>query len=100
MRANLFEAENQEFEDEFSLSSLEFGKVIAKGCNAVVYEAREKTKNDNEQTPKEYPLAVKMMFNFDAESNASSILRSMYREMVPLQNVTLDKNTVGFWETE
>ncbi|XP_065219341.1 serine/threonine-protein kinase Pink1, mitochondrial [Planococcus citri] len=100
MRANLFEAENREFEDEFSLSSLEFGKVIAKGCNAVVYEAREKTKDDNEQMPKEYPLAVKMMFNFDAESNASSILRSMYREMVPLQNVTLDKNTIGFWENE
>ena len=28
-------------------------------------------------------LAVKMMFNYDAESNACSILRAMYREVVP-----------------
>lgn len=41
-----------------------------------------------------------MMFNFDAESNASSILRSMYREMVPLQNITVDSNSKGFWENE
>jgi len=30
-----------------------------------------------------YPLAVKMMFNYDAESNAMSILRAMNRETVP-----------------
>lgn len=30
-----------------------------------------------------YPLAVKMMFNYDAESNAMSILRAMHRETVP-----------------
>jgi len=30
-----------------------------------------------------YPLAVKMMFNYDAESNAMSILRAMSRETVP-----------------
>ena len=35
--------------------------------------------------PRDAPwnLAVKMMFNYDAESNASSILRAMYREVVP-----------------
>lgn len=31
----------------------------------------------------EYPLAVKMMFNYDAESNASSILHAMQKETVP-----------------
>lgn len=30
-----------------------------------------------------YSLAVKMMFNYDAESNAMSILRAMSRETVP-----------------
>lgn len=45
MRSNLYEAENHKFDDDFSLSSLEFGSLIAKGCNAVVYEAREKSKN-------------------------------------------------------
>lgn len=44
MRKNLFEAESHEFEDNISLNSLEFGNVIAKGSNAVVYEAREKNK--------------------------------------------------------
>jgi len=34
-----------------------------------------------------YPLAVKMMFNYDAESNAMSILRAMSRETVPSRSV-------------
>jgi hypothetical protein len=36
-----------------------------------------------EQDLSNFPLAVKMMFNYDAESNATSILRAMYRETVP-----------------
>jgi serine/threonine protein kinase len=31
----------------------------------------------------EYPLALKMMFNYDIQSNAMHILRAMYRETVP-----------------
>jgi len=27
-----------------------------------------------------YPLALKMMFNYDIQSNALSILRAMYKE--------------------
>nr|XP_016937246.1 uncharacterized protein LOC108015346 [Drosophila suzukii] len=30
-----------------------------------------------------YPLALKMMFNYDIQSNALSILRAMYKETVP-----------------
>lgn len=30
-----------------------------------------------------YPLALKMMFNYDVQSNAMAILRAMYRETVP-----------------
>lgn len=30
-----------------------------------------------------YPLAVKMMFNYDVQSSAMAILRAMYRETVP-----------------
>lgn len=44
MRNNLFAVENCEFEENFSLDSLELGSVIAKGSSAVVYEAREKSK--------------------------------------------------------
>lgn len=47
MRQNLFAAENYEFAEDFSLNSLELGAVIAKGSNAVVYEAREKSKTGN-----------------------------------------------------
>lgn len=36
-----------------------------------------------ESSIKTYPLAIKMMFNYDAESNAMSILRAMSRETVP-----------------
>lgn len=30
-----------------------------------------------------FPFALKMMFNFDIESNATSILRAMLRETIP-----------------
>lgn len=52
----------------------------------------------NSAKSEDYPLAVKMMFNYDTESNAIAILRSMYREMVPLQNT--DTKAVNFWENE
>uniref|UniRef100_A0A4D5R956 non-specific serine/threonine protein kinase n=1 Tax=Scolopendra viridis TaxID=118503 RepID=A0A4D5R956_SCOVI len=91
-----------------SLSDLEIGEIIAKGCNAVVHAGRwknesinlEETRNEN--CPEEninddlkskhtkllerfhtYNLAVKMMFNYDAESNAFAILNAMHRETVP-----------------
>ena len=44
MRKNLQEAEERKFEESFSVKSLEFGSVIAKGSYGVVYEAREKSK--------------------------------------------------------
>lgn len=30
-----------------------------------------------------YPLALKMMFNYDIQSNAMAILKAMYKETVP-----------------
>lgn len=62
-----------------SLDQLDLGEAIATGCNAVVYSARLK----NNVNKDEYPLAVKMMFNYDAESNSTSILKAMFRETVP-----------------
>lgn len=38
----------------------------------------------------DYPLAVKMMFNYEAESNAPAILRAMYKELLPARCVQLD----------
>lgn len=44
MRQNMYAEEIEESDNKLSLASLEFGSVIAKGSNAVVYEAREKSK--------------------------------------------------------
>lgn len=84
-------------ESRVTLKDFVVGPIIAKGCSAAVYAARYiDTRKDNrnndginvdaeraDDTTDEYPLAIKMMFNYDAESNAASILREMYRETVP-----------------
>ncbi|RXG56432.1 hypothetical protein Avbf_16401, partial [Armadillidium vulgare] len=41
-------------------------------------------------SPDNYPLAMKMMFNYEAESNAPAILTAMYKEMIPAKSVELD----------
>jgi len=94
------------------LADFDLGRPIAKGCSAVVYSAKlasddnvtknvdgDVTKNvddvivvpgpssDEASSSKQFPLAVKMMFNYDAESNAFSILRAMHRETVPARNI-------------
>lgn len=89
------------------LKDFQIGPIVAKGCNAVVFAAqwaREKVAGLNEamksmgQTPlmmepakiidsdkaveKEdttFPLAIKMMFNYEAESNAMAIISAMNR---------------------
>ena len=47
----------------------------------------ENTKDEESTKTDDFPLAVKMMFNYDVESNSAAILRSMYRELVPFQSV-------------
>ena len=42
----------------------------------MVYSARMKTEGSADQ---DFPLAIKMMFNYHAESNAFTILRAMHR---------------------
>lgn len=77
-----------------TLQDFVIGPIIAKGCSAAVYAARfsDATRNEhNDQINIDtetrdinaFPLAIKMMFNYDAESNAATILRAMYRETVP-----------------
>ncbi|XP_012288475.1 serine/threonine-protein kinase PINK1, mitochondrial [Orussus abietinus] len=77
-----------------TLKDFVIGPIIAKGCSAVVYAARLKDSNqysENQEVTLDdktsglfsFPLAIKMMFNYDVESNAFAILRAMYRETVP-----------------
>lgn len=91
-----------------TLQNFVIGPIIAKGCSAAVYAARfvdttgdknndainidDETKNANE-----FPLAIKMMFNYDAESNAAAILRAMYRETVPARK-HYENNALTNWE--
>jgi len=81
--------ETQQGEHSWCLRDFELGKPIAKGCAAVVFTARMKREypsegNDDQQ---EFPFAIKMMFNYHAESNAFTILRAMHRETVPARSV-------------
>ncbi|XP_052131136.1 serine/threonine-protein kinase Pink1, mitochondrial [Frankliniella occidentalis] len=87
----------------FSLENFIFGKAIAKGCNGVVYTAKIKSELSPDmdsniiENDDKFPLAVKMMFNYDAESNAMSILRAMHRETVPALSYSSNEEIL-VWE--
>ena len=92
--------QEQENKKCWSLDDFQLGQPIAKGCAAVVYSAKLKeeectdasegsNKSEQSQSNKQFPLAIKMMFNYNAESNASTILRAMHRETVPARYFSL-----------
>ena len=93
--------------DSLTIKDFNFGEPIAKGANAVVYEAdvkyAESTSNEqinNEPEPHlKYPLAIKMMFNYDVQSNAMAILQAMHKETVPARQYQ-NKTNVNVWEME
>nr|XP_053640466.1 serine/threonine-protein kinase Pink1, mitochondrial-like [Cherax quadricarinatus] len=88
-----------ETEHTFTLNDFVLGPAIDKGCSAVVYAARWNAvdKEESLNIP-EYPLAVKMMFNYEAESNAPAILRAMYKEMIPARSLQLDGEQLEWQE--
>ncbi|KAJ8668126.1 hypothetical protein QAD02_009789 [Eretmocerus hayati] len=77
--------------EQLTLKNFAIGPPIAKGCSAVVYAARQNEEQDERDELlidrnsdlSSFPLALKMMFNYDAESNAMAILKAMFRETVP-----------------
>merc|ERR1719312_1948376 len=99
----------------WSLKDFQLGKPIAKGCSAVVYSARLNpspskaesspgslpdggqcqqkvpTSESDKVEEEKYPYAIKMMFNYHAESNALVILRAMQRETVAARAVSLPR---------
>ncbi|KAI2807733.1 protein serine threonine kinase [Blomia tropicalis] len=67
-------------EDINNVEQIKFDQCISKGCAGVVYKAHVTvpgTKNA------ELPVAVKMMFNYDTESNSMAILNSTIKECLP-----------------
>lgn len=97
-------------ENTVTLRNFVIGPIIAKGCSAAVYAARfvdasleensSSVNVDAETKDKStFPFAIKMMFNYDAESNATAILRAMYRETVPSRKHYGNDN-MSFWEQQ
>ncbi|CAG0896596.1 unnamed protein product [Cyprideis torosa] len=87
--------------DALSLSVLELGPFLKQGSNAAVYLADWKKASrkdapciDSHGVPKtlsgKYSLAVKVMFNFTAESHAHSIYEAMKKEILPARSVQLE----------
>ncbi|KAK3870312.1 hypothetical protein Pcinc_024466 [Petrolisthes cinctipes] len=56
------------------------------------------TDNGSDCGVKDYPLAMKMMFNYEAESNAPAILRAMCKELLPARCVQLDEEQLEWQE--
>lgn len=96
------------------LDDLSIGESIAKGSCAVVYSAKLKNENrsvevlDSELVPSiddtfehkihiERPLALKIMFNYDIQSNSPAIFNAMCHEIVPARSHRID-NDISFWE--
>ncbi|XP_045470032.1 serine/threonine-protein kinase Pink1, mitochondrial [Harmonia axyridis] len=88
--------EVQTEDNPITLKDLVCGKPIAQGANAVVYACKLKDntsdkdqevnptrRDDKDDNQNEYPFALKMMFNYDIQSNSMAILNAMYREIVP-----------------
>lgn len=53
--------------------------------------------DESHKDDQKYPLALKMMFNYDVQSNAMSILRAMYKETIPAINKYCNDDASG-WE--
>lgn len=92
--------ESRSSEKIVSVNNIIFGDHLAKGCNAVIYSGKtNKCDLDDESSPQTFngfDLAIKMMFNYDAESNATAIWRAMYRESIPAQSGFLPRGQFGF----
>ncbi|XP_071377935.1 serine/threonine-protein kinase PINK1, mitochondrial [Centroberyx affinis] len=107
-RKKKFQSPLKPFTSGYKLEDYVIGKQIGKGSNAAVYEAAapfaRPKENDNKCSLVElrededegetarsvrccslrnFPLAVKMMWNFGAGSSSEAILRSMSQELVP-----------------
>lgn len=67
-----------------TLDDLELGEHLDTGSNAVVYSARWKEQPRKQEEPEPaFDLAVKVMFNYSAESTAASVWQSLHKECLP-----------------
>uniref|UniRef100_A0A183C4K6 non-specific serine/threonine protein kinase n=1 Tax=Globodera pallida TaxID=36090 RepID=A0A183C4K6_GLOPA len=69
------------------LDGYEIGDFIAKGCNGAVYELKVRMDEDpiRVKATKKFPLALKIMFNYNWEAVSERVLwRQMGTELIPL----------------
>ncbi|XP_029013132.1 serine/threonine-protein kinase PINK1, mitochondrial [Betta splendens] len=114
-RKKRFQSPLQSFTSGYRLEDYVIGNQIGKGSNAAVYEAAAKfapPKGDDssrsqvrleedgeEETPRSlmccslrnFPLAIKMMWNMGAGSSNEAIIKSMSHELVPATPLALNK---------
>ncbi|XP_060068579.1 serine/threonine-protein kinase Pink1, mitochondrial-like [Ylistrum balloti] len=92
-------------EDEMADDSLVICSSGAQGETTVtgpslVEEQEETTFPDphQEQETDDYNLAIKMMYNYDIESNADAIMCAMLKEAVPARWLTVNQDDNALWQ--
>jgi PTEN induced putative kinase 1 len=91
---------SREFPDQ--LDGYEIGNHIACGCSAAVYELRKKSPNAQfnalslqDSDSKSFPLALKIMFNYNFERPDRHLWEEMGPELIPLTTTKLTKGKMG-----
>lgn len=79
-----------------------FNENVETRTRSRMSSASEEYSESHETSPDDasiyhYPWALKMMFNYDIQSNAMAILRAMYKETVPARS-RLDRSDAENWE--
>lgn len=118
-RKKRFQPPMKPFVSGYKLDDYLIGHQIGKGSNAAVYEAAARfaplhqtdnkkaplveLKEDNEEkhgihsltccSLRNFPLAIKMMWNFGAGSSSEAILKSMSQELVPAAPTAVKQET-------
>lgn len=111
-----FQTPLKPFTSGYKLEDYVIGNQIGKGSNAAVYEAaaqfappkeadsspvQMREDEEESQTPRSltccslrnFPMAIKMMWNIGAGSSSEAILKSMSQELVPAGPVAVKKET-------
>lgn len=70
---------------------------IQSDASSIVGNNEQFQMNSSDKNIESYPLAMKMMFNYDIQSNAMAILRAMYKETIPAINKYC-KDDASDWE--
>ena len=69
-----------QFNDNLNIRTLSRSSILSSDYESPPFVA---VPDDAESNIEHYPFALKMMFNYDIQSNAMAILRAMHKETVP-----------------